>query len=137
MSIWKFLTGLVEPVTKLVDELHTSDEERLQIKAEITRIQTEMSVKLLEYEKQLLASKTQVITAEANGQSWLQRSWRPITMLIFVALVVLDGLGLLENPMPSDVWSVIKLGLGGYLGGRTVEKVVTQVTQGRKNKEAP
>ena len=33
------------------------------------------------------------IRAEAMGDSWLQRSWRPITMLTFVSLIVAKWLG--------------------------------------------
>ena len=88
MSIWNFLSGVAEPVTKLVDELHTSDEERLQIKAKLFEMQTSMAAKAMDYEARLVEAKTSVITAEAQGASWLQRNWRPITMLTFLALVV-------------------------------------------------
>lgn len=127
MSVWKFLSGLVSPVTNLIDELHTSDEERLQLKAEMARIQTEMSTKLLDYESQLLASRTQVVTAEANGQSWLQRNWRPITMLTFLVLVVLDTMGLTEFRLSDQAWTLLQLGLGGYVVGRSGEKIVSQL----------
>ena len=40
------MTGLMQPVTDLIDAVHTSDEERLQLKAQIMRIQTEAMSKL-------------------------------------------------------------------------------------------
>ena len=100
MSIWRFLSAVVEPVTKLVDELHTSDEERLQIKAKLFEMQTAMAAKAMDYETRLVESKTKIITAEAHGASWLQRNWRPITMLTFLALVVFDTFGLTASGSP-------------------------------------
>ena len=51
MAIWEFITGLVQPVTDLIDSVHTSDEERLQLKVQIMRIQTEAASKLQAYKK--------------------------------------------------------------------------------------
>ena len=94
MSILGFVSGLIKPVTDLVDSLHTSDEERGQIVNELTRIENEMSSKILSYESELLKAKSSIIVAEAQGQSWLQRNWRPLTMLTFLVLVVCDSFGL-------------------------------------------
>ncbi len=35
-----------------------------------------------------LAQQAGVIKAEAQGEGWLQRSWRPLVMLVFTALIV-------------------------------------------------
>ena len=72
MSGWKFLSGLVSPLTNLIDELHTSEDERLQVKASIFEMQTQLADKVMEYETKLMQAQAQVITAEAQGASWLQ-----------------------------------------------------------------
>jgi hypothetical protein len=90
-------------------------------------IQNEMHSKALEYETQLLKSKTDIITAEANGQSWLQRSWRPTTMLTFLALVVFDSFGWLANPLAQEAWTLLQIGIGGYVTGRSIEKITDKV----------
>lgn len=129
MNIWGFVSELVEPVTNLIDDLHTSEEERLKVKGELFRIQSEMTNRVMEYETKLLESKTKIITAEANGQSWLQRSWRPITMLTFLGLVICDSFGWLANPLASEAWTLLQIGLGGYVVGRSVEKVAPRVSE--------
>lgn len=129
MSVWNFLTGLVKPVTDLVDELHTSDEERLTIKAKLFEMQSHLSLKIMEYEARLLEAKTKVITAEAQGQSWLQRTWRPITMLTFLGLVVADTFGLTEFRLAEEAWTLLQIGLGGYVVGRSAEKIIPKVTE--------
>jgi hypothetical protein len=116
---------------KLIDELHTSDEEKLQMQKEIKKVENELLTKVIDYEKQLLSSKTAIITAEATGQSWLQRSWRPITMLTFLLLVVMDSFGWLPNPLAEEAWVLLQIGLGGYVAGRSAEKITQQYMKGR------
>lgn len=66
------------------------------------------------------------IRAEAEGDSWLQRSWRPLTMLTFVSLIVAKWLGFTAPGVTEAVelalFEIIKIGLGGYVVGRSVEK---------------
>jgi Holin of 3TMs, for gene-transfer release len=66
------------------------------------------------------------IRAEATGDSWLQRSWRPLTMLTFVSLIVAKWLGFTAPGVTEAVelalFEIIKIGLGGYVIGRSVEK---------------
>ncbi|WP_434361039.1 holin family protein [Parasalinivibrio latis] len=127
MSVWNVLSGLVSPITELIDELHTSDEERLAIKAKMLELQMNLATQVMDYEARLIEAKTQVITAEANGGSWLQRSWRPVTMLAFLALVVADSFGLLAFRLAPQAWTLLQIGLGGYVVGRSVEKVMPSI----------
>ena len=129
MAGLSFLSGLVEPVTNLIDNLHTSDAERLKIKAELFKMQSGMASEVMEYESRLIESKTKVITAEAQGASWLQRNWRPITMLVFLVLVVADTFGLTEFRLAEEAWTLLQLGLGGYVIGRSAEKIVPKVSE--------
>lgn len=129
MSAWKIITGLISPVSDLIDELHTSEEERLQVKASLFSAQTQMAVKVMEYESELLKAQSQVITAEAQGASWLQRNWRPITMLTFLVLVVADTFGWTHFRLAPDAWTLLQIGLGGYVVGRSAEKIVPKITE--------
>lgn len=127
MSVLTFIGGLIRPVTELIDKLHTSDDERGKIVNALTTIENQMSAKVLEYESDLLKAKASIINAEAKGQSWIQRNWRPLTMLTFLVLIVLDNLGLLAVPIAPQMWTLLQIGLGGYIGGRTVEKVIPSI----------
>lgn len=125
----KLLTGLVEPVTRLIDDMHTSEEERLAVKAKLFELQTGLTTRVMDYEARLMEAKTQVITAEAQGQSWLQRSWRPITMLTFLVLVVADTFGLTAFRLADEGWTLLQIGLGGYVIGRSAEKLAPQIAR--------
>ena len=125
--IWDFLKSAITPVTNLIDELHTSDEERETLRLEFYKLQFGIFEQVMSYEKQLLEAQSSIIVAEAQGQSWLQRSWRPITMLAFLALVVADSFGWLANPLASEAWTLLQIGLGGYAAGRSLEKITPKI----------
>jgi len=127
MGLIELIGGIFEPAAKLIDNLHTSEEERLQIKQEMFKAQMAAAMKAQEYELELLRSKSDIIKAEAQGASWIQRSWRPITMLTFLVLVVADSLGLLPFRLAEQAWTLLQIGLGGYVVGRSVEKVMPKV----------
>jgi len=127
MNLINLVSNIFAPFAQLVDDVHTSTEEKQQLKNQSLAMQNEITAKLIDYEKQLLESQANIITAEATGESWLQRSWRPITMLTFLVLVVLDSFGWLANPLSSEAWVLLQIGLGGYVVSRGVEKSVTQI----------
>ncbi len=106
----------------LVDDLITTDEERLALKAPLMRIQAEILSETLKYETKSLEARATIIETEAKSSNWLTASWRPITMLVFLALIVAGQLG--GPPVPEEMWPLLKLGLGGYVIGRSAEKVV-------------
>lgn len=124
MTILSFIGEIFKPAADLIDNLHTSDEEKLLIKLAMQSAENQLIAKVIGYENKLLESKTAIITSEANGQSWMQRSWRPITMLTFLVLVVCDSFGLLANPLTKEAWELLQIGLGGYVAGRSAEKII-------------
>jgi len=86
----------------------------------------EFRTKVLDVVIEELRTSVAIIVAEAKGDSWLQRNWRPITMLTFVGLVVAKWLGWTAEGVTEVVelqlMELIKIGLGGYVIGRSVEK---------------
>jgi len=129
VSALSFLSVLIKPVTELIDNLHTSDEERAELVNELTKIENEVGAKVLEFESQLLQAKSAIIVAEAQGQGVLQRSWRPVTMLTFLMLVVCDSFGLLTFRLAPEAWLLLQIGLGGYVVGRSAEKVAPAILE--------
>ncbi len=131
MSVLSFISSIFKPAADLIDDLHTSAEEKMALQAQIKKVENELLLKVMDYEKQLLEGQTKIITAEATGQSWLQRSWRPITMLTFLGLVVLDSFGLLAFRLADEAWTLLQIGLGGYVVGRSAEKITSRYMDGR------
>jgi hypothetical protein len=72
-----------------------------------------------------------IVKAEAQSSNWLTASWRPITMLVFVALIVARWLGYsapnISEAETLHLWDIVQLGLGGYVIGRTAEKLMPSI----------
>jgi len=141
MAILSLISGLLKPVSKIVDDLHTSVEEKLLIKKELAEIQAKFATAALEYETKLFSERSQNIRAETKSESRVTRTWRPITMLTFLAILVWFVVGkafggtLPDEAFVNNIFGLIKLGLGGYIIGRSAEKVVPQVIGALKKKE--
>ncbi|KKL26720.1 hypothetical protein LCGC14_2392470 [marine sediment metagenome] len=127
MSIFSVIGGLIKPIGDIIDNLHTSGEEKAEAVLALQKVQNEVTAKILDYESKLLEAQSSIIVAEAKGQSWIQRNWRPITMLTFLVLVVCDSFGLLAFRLAAEAWTLLQLGLGGYVVGRSAEKIVPSI----------
>ena len=132
MSIFNFISNIFKPAVDLVDTLHTSEEEKLGLERELRKVENAFSTKILDYEGQLLLSRSEIIKSESTGHSWLQRNWRPITMLTFLVLVVCDSFDLLAFRLADEAWMLLQIGLGGYVLGRSAEKIIPGLLKTQK-----
>lgn len=78
-----------------------------------------------------LVESAGIIKAEAQSEHFLTAAWRPILMLTFGALIVARWLGYsAPNLSESEVlklWSIVELGVGGYVIGRSAEKIIPTI----------
>jgi hypothetical protein len=88
----------------------------------------------LAFEEDRLATAAGLVAAKAGGQSWLQRNWRPLTMLCFLFMVMADSFGLLVFHLSTEAWGLLHIGLGGYVVGRPVEKIAPQIKSSLNSK---
>ena len=111
-----------------------SPEQKAKMEQGLQDYQLKMTDEMNKYSQTLISTQGAIIEAEAKGGSWLQRSWRPITMLVFVFIIAnnyilfpyisLFGGKATALAIPPDMWSLLKIGLGGYVVGRSLEKSV-------------
>lgn len=84
----------------------------------------------------VFTAQAAIVQAEAASSNWLAASWRPITMLTFVALIVARWFGWAAPNLTEaeylKLWDIVQLGLGGYVIGRSVEKVVPAIADAIK-----
>jgi len=120
-------------VGDVIDNLFTSDEERIKAKNEIFKV-------LQEKELELQKMQTDIILAEAKG-NWLQRSWRPILMLSFGFIIIYTKFisqlssHLVTPELEPEFWNLLDIGIGGYVIGRSAEKIADKVSPIFKNKK--
>ena len=125
MGILSLISGIFAPAARLIDELHTSEDEKLQAKIQLMTVQAAAMEVVFEFESKNLEAQSRIVNSEAQSSHWLTATWRPITMLCMLALVVCDSLGWLPNPLRDEAWLLLQLGLGGYVVGRSAEKIMT------------
>ena len=100
------------------------------------KLKAEMTVAAMNGDPKELEAQVSIITTEAQG-NWLQRSWRPLTMVWFSILLGMYWFGfapdyLIDNPATVDqLFGLLKLGIGGYVLGRSVEKSVEVYSKGK------
>jgi len=127
MNFVDLIAGIFKPAAELIDALHTSEEEKLKQQRRLLEIQAMVLDSSLQYEKEMMTSRAEIINSEAKSEHWITATWRPITMLTFLALAVGDSLGWLPNPLRDEAWMLLQIGLGGYVVGRSAEKVIKEV----------
>lgn len=115
--IW---TAILPIVDKVIASVFPDEEKRNEARLKLFELQASAEAKMLEHQ-------VSTVLAEANGESWLQRNWRPLTMLTFVSLVVAKWLGFaapgISEAIELKLFDIIEIGLGGYVIGRSAEKV--------------
>lgn len=128
LGITELIAGIFKPATELIDNLHTSKEEKLEQKRLLLEVQGRAMDRVHEYNTELLMGQAKIVNSEASSEHWLTANWRPLVMLIFTGLVVARFLGFEAEGMTEkeyqSLWNLITLGVGGYIGGRSVEKAI-------------
>jgi hypothetical protein len=118
-------SGLVAPVSELAKSIvNAIAPDKTQVEKDVASYK----IAQLIAESDAFKARAAIVQAEVGG-SGIKAWWRPVTMLVFVAIVVARFLGFDAKAMtPEDyaqLWVLIKIGLGGYVGGRSVEKVAS------------
>ena len=126
MGLLDFLkSSTIEAVGNVVDNVFTNDEEKSEAKKQLTEV-------VLKSLNEVAAVQGEVIKTEMKG-NFLQKSWRPLMMLSFGVILICKWFGLTNDTIPLELelqlLDIVKLGLGGYVVGRSVEKVATTVTE--------
>ena len=118
------IPALAPIITKVVGNLFPDPAERAKAEADAMR-------QLLEHQSQIENAAAQIINTEAASSHWLAANWRPLTMLVFVCLIVARWFGLaapgLSEAEYLKLWSIVEFGLGGYVVGRSVEKIAPSI----------
>lgn len=135
MNLLDLIAGVFKPAAQLIDDLHTSEEERLKQKANLLEAQATIMQTAFDYENQRIKTQAEIVKAEATSDSWLAKNWRPGTMVTFTGLVVSYWFGYAPEGLTQDtidrLFTIVQWGLTGYVGGRSAEKIAKTITEAR------
>jgi len=91
---------------------------------------------LMEHQHEIEQVAGQIVRTEAASSHWLAANWRPLTMLTFTGLIVARWFGFAAPELSEAeylaLWDIVEIGLGGYIVGRSAEKIVPTVAQAMK-----
>ena len=111
------VTNVVDAVSRFVDRLTLPASEKKQLETDLQKL-------IQEIERDLVQARASIVVEETRG-NWLQRSWRPLVMLTFATIVLVGTF--INVPILSDTsrfWDLLEIGLGGYVVGRSGEKIM-------------
>ena len=98
------LQNVIGEIEKIVERLSVSSKEKQKIQEEIQSL-------AYRYKSELVREQSASVKSEAQG-NWLQRSWRPIVMLVFI-LILVSGRGRRYWPIIPVYGIYWKSGSGG------------------------
>ena len=114
---------LVKGVGGVIDNLHTSEEEKLAAEAKIKEI-------IANYEVEMEKNITSRWEADLKSDSWLSKNVRPLVLIFLIVctmLLIFIDAGALNFEVKSSWVDLLQLVLitviGAYFGGRSLEKV--------------
>ena len=114
---------LIKKVGGVIDNLHTSAEEKAQAEKQIKDM-------ILGYEAEMQKQVTERWKLDMNSDSWLSKNIRPLVLVFLViatVLLIFIDAGVLSFQV-QDKWTdllqlVLITVIGAYFGGRSLEKV--------------
>ena len=127
MSFWKVLFGggdVVKSVGDTLDDLITSDEERLSLRNEIAKAEYDFKSKIAELDTSVMLGQASVNEAEARSGNIFVAGWRPAigwigALCLFYNFVVFPLIKTIEPDIPQPInaeilWTMIMgmLGIG-------------------------
>ena len=113
---------LVKNVGGVIDNLHTSKEEKLEAEQKIKAL-------IAEHEAKMEQNITDRWKADMNSDSWLSKNIRPLVLAFLVVstvLMIFIDAGTIKFTVEEKWTDLLQLVLitviGAYFGGRTMEK---------------
>lgn len=128
MGIWSKIfasgaTDLVKEVGNVVDDLTTSDEERLLAKQKLEQM-------IFDFESKMQEEVSERWKADMQSDSWLSKNIRPLTLAFLVVATVLlifidaGAIDFVVDANWKDLLQIVLITvIGAYFGGRSYEKI--------------
>jgi hypothetical protein len=135
------MLGAVAPLAKI---LFNTIDKAVPDKDLQEKLKAQLQTQLLQSNTQELQAAAKIIEAEAKA-GWFAASWRPLLMYVLIFILVWNYVigpvikvftgAVISFELPGDVWTLLNVGLGGYVVGRSAESVARTLANRPVNKE--
>lgn len=119
------LTAIIPAITSLIS---SAIDKAVPDKNLAEELKAKITLEAMKADNEELKSATSIIMAEANGESFIQRAWRPLLMINFSLLVTAHWLGFTPENLSQEtinhLLDIVQVGVGGYIAGRSGEKML-------------
>lgn len=133
-KILDFAGKVISPITNMIDDLTTTDEEKLKLKNELQQIQNQMVAKYIELESKTIDAKRDVMVEELKQDDKYTKRARPTVVyaglaILFINHVILPWASYFASAtlpnisLPTEFWLAWGGVCGVYAFGRTQEKM--------------
>ncbi len=130
---------IVAPLAKM---LFSTVDKAVADKDLAEKLKAQLNVQLLQSSTEELKAAASVIEAEAKS-NWYVSGWRPTLMYILIFILVWNYIigpiakivtgAIITFELPGDVWTLLNIGLGGYVVGRSGESIARTIANRSNN----
>jgi len=123
------MLGAIAPLAKI---LFSTIEKAVPDKDLQEKLKAQLNQQLLQSSTEELKAAASIVEAEAKA-GWFTASWRPLLMYVLIFILVWNYIlgpviklmigTVITFELPGDVWTLLQIGLGGYVVGRSSESI--------------
>jgi hypothetical protein len=123
------MLGAIAPLAKI---LFSTIEKCVPDKDLQEKLKAQLNQQLLQSSTEELKAAASIVEAEAKA-GWFTASWRPLLMYVLIFILVWNYIlgpvikifagTVITFELPGDVWTLLQIGLGGYVVGRSGESI--------------
>jgi hypothetical protein len=123
------MLSAIAPIAKI---LFNTIDKAVEDKDLANKLKADLQTQLLQSHTEELKAAASVVEAEAKA-GWFTASWRPLLMYVLIFILVWNYIlgpvikfffhAAITIDLPGDVWTLLQIGLGGYVVGRSAESV--------------
>jgi len=128
---------VLQAVAPLAKILFNTVDKAVADKDLAAKLKNDLQTQMLQSHTQELTAAAKIIEAEAKA-GWFASSWRPLLMYVLIFILVWNYVlgpvilfffkASITITLPGDVWTLLQIGLGGYVVGRSAESVARTMT---------
>lgn len=124
LALQALIPVLAPLLNKIVGSYFTDPDQK-------AKAESDLMVSLLKHQSELESAAASIIRTEAASTHWLAANWRPLLMLVFGGLIVARWFGFAAPDLSEaeyiKLWDIVEFGIGGYVVGRSVEKIAPSI----------
>ena len=135
---------VIQAVAPLAKILFNTVDKAVADKDLAAKLKSDLQTQMLQSHTQELTAAAKIIEAEAKA-GWFASSWRPLLMYVLIFILIWNYVlgpvilfffkASITITLPGDVWTLLQIGLGGYVVGRSAESVARTMANKPQLKE--